>query len=71
VIIQFDELPSWVFDVREVSAGVYRATGSDRLGHRTIVEGLDPEACLEECRSAALTIDQNRKAGSGIENHSS
>ena len=67
--IKFDELPSWVFDVHEVSAGVYRATGSDRLGHRTIVEGLDPEACLEECRSAALTIDENRKVGSGIENH--
>jgi hypothetical protein len=64
VSIKFEELPIWVFDVREVSAGVYRATGSDRLGHRTIVEGLDPEACLEECRSAALKIDENRQVES-------
>ena len=58
--IRFEELQGWVFEVREVSAGVYRATGSNRLGHRTIAEGLDPEVCLEECRSAALTIDENR-----------
>jgi len=55
--IRFDELPTWIFDVQEVSAGVYRATGSDVVGHRTVAEGLDPEACLEECRSAARKID--------------
>lgn len=58
--IRFDELPTWKFDVQEVSAGVYRVTGSDEVGHRTVAEGLDPEACLEECRSAALKIDEGR-----------
>ena len=58
--IRFDELPTWSFEVQEVSAGVYRATGSDEVGHRTVTEGLDPEACLEECRSAARKIDESR-----------
>lgn len=51
-----DELPDWEFEIREVSAGVYRATGTDRVGHRVVIEGVDPDACLEECRSSARTF---------------
>lgn len=58
--IIFQELPRWVFHIQEVSVGVYRATGSDQLGHRTVAEGLDPDACLEECRSAAIKIETDR-----------
>lgn len=59
--IKFDDLQGWEFDVREVSSGVYRANGADRLGHRAVVEGLDPDACLEECRAAALAIESHRR----------
>ena len=51
-----EELPDWEFEVREVSAGVYRANGSDRGGRRVVTEGVDPDTCLEECRSAALKL---------------
>lgn len=54
--IRFEELPSWVFDVREVSAGVYRVTGHDQVGRRVVAEGLDPDVCLEDCRASALAI---------------
>lgn len=61
--VKFQELPGWDFHIQEVSVGVYRATGSDHLGHRTVAEGLDPDACLEECRSAALKIETGRRDG--------
>lgn len=56
--VEFQELPGWKFEVEEVSAGVYRVTGMDRFGHRTVSEGLDPDVILDECRSAAISMYQ-------------
>lgn len=54
--IRFEELPGWQFRVDEVSAGVFRVVGSDAMGHRTVAEGLDPDALLYDCRLAAAEI---------------
>lgn len=59
--IRFEELPGWDFDVREVSAGVYRVTGQDQAGRRVVTEGLDPEASLEDCRASALGVFGDRQ----------
>jgi len=63
VSVRFEELPGWEFEVLEVSAGVYRVTASDRAGRRVVAEGLDPEACLDECRASAMTIYKGRHDG--------
>lgn len=54
--IRFEQLPDWAFEVLEISAGVYRVTGHDQVGHRVVAEGLDPDVCLEDCRASALAI---------------
>lgn len=54
--LKFDELIGWEFEIEEVSAGVYRATGGDQLGHRTARTGLDPQVLLDECKAYAATI---------------
>ena len=52
----FQELPDWSFDADEVSPGVYRAFGRDRVGRNVEASGLDPDALIEKCRQAALKI---------------
>ncbi len=52
----FPELPGWLFDADEVSAGVYRAFGRDRAGRNVEASGVDPEALIEKCRQAALQM---------------
>lgn len=54
--VRFEQLPDWVFEVVEVSAGVYRVTGHDQIGRRVVAVGLDPDVCLEDCRASALAI---------------
>ena len=49
----FPELPSWTFDIDEVSAGVYQAIGTHLNGYSVQAEGTDPEKLLEECRNSA------------------
>lgn len=49
---QFADLPGWEFEIEEVSAGVYRVIGHDRHGHRISFTGVDPDALVEQCRSA-------------------
>jgi len=62
----FPELPDWSFDVDEVSAGVYRAFGHDRLGQNVEATGIDPDTLIEKCRSAAIEM----MAGTGKSNDS-
>ena len=52
----FPELSGWTFDADEVSAGVYRAFGRDRLGRNVQATSTDPGALIEECRRAALEM---------------
>jgi hypothetical protein len=61
----FPELPGWLFDADEVSAGVYRAFGRDRAGRNVEASGVDPEALIEKCRQAALDIMAESRKPSG------
>ena len=62
---EFHELSGWRFEVAEVSAGVYRASGTDRAGRTVGLTGTDPDSLLEECkRRAGAIIDQLRKPSS-------
>lgn len=54
--LKFDDFPGWEFDIEEVSAGVYRATGGDQFGHRTARTGVDPQVVLEECKAYAVEV---------------
>ena len=51
-----DRLPGWVFRVEEISAGVYRVTGSDERGRSIESEGTGRDRILEECRRAAAEM---------------
>jgi hypothetical protein len=54
--LEFKELPGWSFDIDEVSAGVYKASGKDRSGRSVEAIGLDPDELLKECKRAAAKI---------------
>ncbi len=54
----FPELPGWVFDVTEVAVGVHHVLCRDCAGRNIAVTGLDPDALIEECRQAALDLQQ-------------
>lgn len=47
----------WVFVVEEVSAGVYRASGTDRHGRRCEAIGEMSEVALAQCQAAAAELD--------------
>jgi hypothetical protein len=57
---KFAELPSWIFDVEEVSAGVYKVRGVDRSGRIVEGTGTDPYKLLEECRIEARRLRYER-----------
>lgn len=50
----FAELPGWIFDIDEVSAGVYQVVASDIDGHRICRTGTDPDELIEECKNDAI-----------------
>jgi hypothetical protein len=52
----FDNLPGWNFEVREISAGVFKATASDRLGRNIEQTGINPDVLLDECKKYAQDI---------------
>jgi len=52
----YPDLPGWTFEVEEVSANVYRATGVDAVGRRVEMTGTDEEALEHDCRDAAARI---------------
>lgn len=54
--IEFQELPGWLFDAIEVSAGVYTAVGRDGAGRKVEFTGLDPDALIERCKQAAIQM---------------
>ncbi len=54
--IEFQELPGWLFDADEVSAGVYTAVGRDGAGRKVEITGLDPDALIERCKQAAIQM---------------
>ena len=54
--MKFEELPNWTFEVLEVSANVYRVTGSDSAGRSVERQGLNPDVLLDEAKQDALEI---------------
>lgn len=59
----FADLPGWVFEVSEESAGVFRVRGIDRDGRSVEVTGTDPEKLFAECRSQAKQMQIDSKPG--------
>jgi hypothetical protein len=66
VIKTFDDLPSWQFDVSEVSSGVYQLIVRDANGHRRLfANGTDPGTLMQDGRKEALLIHVQHKVHSG------
>jgi hypothetical protein len=57
----FPDLPSWSFEIDEVSAGVYEVIASDKHGRRFSHKDTDPDALLEKCRQQARELDQKTR----------
>jgi hypothetical protein len=56
--LRYPELPSWHFDIEEVSGGVYEASAVHERGPRVQMKGTDPDALLADARNAARELDQ-------------
>ena len=56
--LKFEEFLEWYFSVDEVSAGVYKAIGKDKLGRSVEFIGTDPDSLLERCKKAAKEMVQ-------------
>jgi hypothetical protein len=54
--LDFDDLPGWTFEVREVSAGVYVGSGRSASGANVQIQGEDPEQLLARCREFAAGV---------------
>ena len=54
---RFPDLPTWVFFMDEVSAGVFIVRAVDQSGRTVEVTGLDPEALIMECRRFAKSVE--------------
>lgn len=52
----FKELPGWIFDLDEISAGVYRVHGVDEGGRSVDMTGTDPDALMNESKDSALKM---------------
>lgn len=50
----FDDLPGWRFDIREVSAGVFRAAASGSHGEEWVEIDTDEDDLIQTCRKRAL-----------------
>jgi hypothetical protein len=53
----FPEHPGWVFEVDELSIGVYVVRGVGELGQSVELKGFDEDKLLEECRRTATAQD--------------
>ena len=61
----FEDLPDWIVEIDEVSAGVYKLRALHKLGPSIEYTGLEPEKLIERARVDALDIERslNQKAG--------
>ena len=53
---QYPDLPAWLFDIDEVSAGVYEIIGRDNAGHNVSAKGTDVDSLLDQCKKEARRI---------------
>ena len=52
----YPDLPKWVFDIDEVSAGVYEVVAKDDLGHEISEQGIDVADAIENCKRRAKEL---------------
>ena len=53
----FDDMPGWLFELRETSAGVYELIVRDaNHQHRFLASDTDPDALLKEGRQWVVTL---------------
>ncbi|EMN89588.1 hypothetical protein QRD38_16485 [Leptospira weilii] len=52
-----ENLSNWVFEIIEISNGIYQLKASSKKGLKIELEGLDPEKLLLEFKKSALEIN--------------
>jgi hypothetical protein len=53
------EFPTWLFQIRESSANLYRLTGKDELSGATVdLAGPDPDELLREAQTSVKQINE-------------
>ncbi|HEY6871379.1 MAG TPA: hypothetical protein VI298_01500 [Geobacteraceae bacterium] len=55
-------LVGWIFQVEEISAGVYRVRGVDEMGRNVEEIGTDPDTLLEQCKKSATQLAEQEKS---------
>lgn len=50
MIRNYPELPGWIFDIDEKSAGVYEVVARDARGRTIKKAGTNPEQLIDECK---------------------
>jgi hypothetical protein len=50
------DLQGWVFDIEEVSAGVYEIRGRGSDHRQVVLRGTDPDLLMQECRGRAIEM---------------
>lgn len=50
MLLTFDEIPGWQFEIDEISAGVYKARATSEFGITVSYEGTDPDILLTRCK---------------------
>ena len=51
------ELPDWIFEIQEVSAGCYLVSGMHKLGSRIEISGIDPDKLLSRAKNDARQME--------------
>jgi hypothetical protein len=54
----FPELPGWIFDIGEVSAGVYEVMGRDKNGRVVSGKGIDVYDLINKCKAEASKLSK-------------
>jgi hypothetical protein len=55
----FADLPGWIFDMNEISAGVYEIIAKDSTGCTVSAKGIDLELLIDQCRLDAHKISSH------------
>ena len=61
----FSDLRDWMFEIEEVSAGMFQVKGVDTAGRSVEASGTDPDAVLADCKKAAAEMQGRSRPGSG------
>ena len=61
----FSDLRDWMFEIEEVSAGMFQVKGVDTAGRSVEASGTDPDTVLADCKKAAAEMQGRSRPGSG------